>query len=152
MTNSWNSFLFSTALSYVVPPQTSLSTSTTTDNSITSSQSAVSHSCSNYWHVELLQKIQNIYPSTNTSDISTSNNKGVSSINYCSYILAATYLAERLVHCLSLQLVSQHHTDSSIDGDEERDVRIGVAIPEGCLLYTSPSPRDRQKSRMPSSA
>ena len=24
--------------------------------------------------------------------------------------------------------------------------------PEGCLLYTSPSPRDRQKSRMPSSA
>ena len=27
----------------------------------------------------------------------------------------------------------------------------GVAY-EGCLLYTSPSPRDRQKSRMPSSA
>ena len=24
--------------------------------------------------------------------------------------------------------------------------------PRGCLLYTSPSPRDRQKSRMPSSA
>ena len=24
--------------------------------------------------------------------------------------------------------------------------------PYGCLLYTSPSPRDRQKSRMPSSA
>ena len=25
-------------------------------------------------------------------------------------------------------------------------------ISKGCLLYTSPSPRDRQKSRMPSSA
>ena len=25
-------------------------------------------------------------------------------------------------------------------------------IYKGCLLYTSPSPRDRQKSRMPSSA
>ena len=25
-------------------------------------------------------------------------------------------------------------------------------IPRDCLLYTSPSPRDRQKSRMPSSA
>ena len=25
-------------------------------------------------------------------------------------------------------------------------------IAKGCLLYTSPSPRDRQKSRMPSSA
>ena len=27
-----------------------------------------------------------------------------------------------------------------------------VPIPTICLLYTSPSPRDRQKSRMPSSA
>ena len=26
------------------------------------------------------------------------------------------------------------------------------SLPMGCLLYTSPSPRDRQKSRMPSSA
>ena len=25
-------------------------------------------------------------------------------------------------------------------------------LPKFCLLYTSPSPRDRQKSRMPSSA
>ena len=33
--------------------------------------------------------------------------------------------------------------------------RIGfnkVQLDSGCLLYTSPSPRDRQKSRMPSSA
>ena len=31
---------------------------------------------------------------------------------------------------------------------------IGEEVAEynGCLLYTSPSPRDRQKSRMPSSA
>ena len=29
---------------------------------------------------------------------------------------------------------------------------IPVERAEGCLLYTSPSPRDRQKSRMPSSA
>ena len=28
----------------------------------------------------------------------------------------------------------------------------GMYKPTGCLLYTSPSPRDRQKSRMPSSA
>ena len=28
----------------------------------------------------------------------------------------------------------------------------GYKIQDGCLLYTSPSPRDRQKSRMPSSA
>ena len=29
---------------------------------------------------------------------------------------------------------------------------LNLAHDEGCLLYTSPSPRDRQKSRMPSSA
>ena len=33
----------------------------------------------------------------------------------------------------------------------ERDVRIKMDF-KLCLLYTSPSPRDRQKSRMPSSA
>ena len=32
-----------------------------------------------------------------------------------------------------------------------QDVRA-YALNEACLLYTSPSPRDRQKSRMPSSA
>ena len=31
-------------------------------------------------------------------------------------------------------------------------VALATAKGEACLLYTSPSPRDRQKSRMPSSA
>ena len=54
------------------------------------------------------------------------------------------------------------------EGDKvEAELRFGVsvntygvndlvesvdAVPDACLLYTSPSPRDRQKSRMPSSA
>ena len=40
------------------------------------------------------------------------------------------------------------------DGAVTGGVGIGLLPPqaEGCLLYTSPSPRDRQKSRMPSSA
>ena len=41
-----------------------------------------------------------------------------------------------------------------IDADEKSHF-IYVVTPSGymaCLLYTSPSPRDRQKSRMPSSA
>ena len=33
----------------------------------------------------------------------------------------------------------------------DRSARQGLN-PKTCLLYTSPSPRDRQKSRMPSSA
>ena len=38
--------------------------------------------------------------------------------------------------------------------EEQRQALIEEVIDEtfGCLLYTSPSPRDRQKSRMPSSA
>ena len=30
--------------------------------------------------------------------------------------------------------------------------KVSLILHQGCLLYTSPSPRDRQKSRMPSSA
>ena len=37
--------------------------------------------------------------------------------------------------------------------DRFREMRSRfLSLAEGCLLYTSPSPRDRQKSRMPSSA
>ena len=47
--------------------------------------------------------------------------------------------------------------DSLADYAEELTEQSGETIPERlapyiCLLYTSPSPRDRQKSRMPSSA
>ena len=37
-------------------------------------------------------------------------------------------------------------------GVDEADFYEAIASFKGCLLYTSPSPRDRQKSRMPSSA
>ena len=44
------------------------------------------------------------------------------------------------------------HKETSI-GIPSNFIPMGVAITmTGCLLYTSPSPRDRQKSRMPSSA
>ena len=51
---------------------------------------------------------------------------------------------------------SAHYVDIK-DGLFTPPVQIGpraVAWPQNevCLLYTSPSPRDRQKSRMPSSA
>ena len=38
-----------------------------------------------------------------------------------------------------------------IEGDSNRGV-LKIEHFCSCLLYTSPSPRDRQKSRMPSSA
>ena len=36
--------------------------------------------------------------------------------------------------------------------EDVRDWKKNLTESEICLLYTSPSPRDRQKSRMPSSA
>ena len=39
-----------------------------------------------------------------------------------------------------------------VDGKEPLTHTIHPNTPNTCLLYTSPSPRDRQKSRMPSSA
>ena len=46
-------------------------------------------------------------------------------------------------------------TDPEIAFGTERLLPVWEVIPDdykNCLLYTSPSPRDRQKSRMPSSA
>ena len=45
--------------------------------------------------------------------------------------------------------------DAKVDSvlQTERAIVLNrTAFYPGCLLYTSPSPRDRQKSRMPSSA
>ena len=42
--------------------------------------------------------------------------------------------------------------DLVIAGGVESMSRAPFVMPKACLLYTSPSPRDRQKSRMPSSA
>ena len=39
-----------------------------------------------------------------------------------------------------------------VRGMPASEVRAAAQEPVTCLLYTSPSPRDRQKSRMPSSA
>ena len=39
-----------------------------------------------------------------------------------------------------------------IRGQLKKRKLVKIKINKGCLLYTSPSPRDRQKSRMPSSA
>ena len=43
-----------------------------------------------------------------------------------------------------LRLLEELHLDQAGD--------LVITFNGGCLLYTSPSPRDRQKSRMPSSA
>ena len=66
---------------------------------------------------------------------------------------------------LRVDFPSSIHWIGDLDGDEKDDyiihygeksgttiLYLSTVADEGCLLYTSPSPRDRQKSRMPSSA
>ena len=48
-------------------------------------------------------------------------------------------------------LISSNVTARGID-IQQVSIVINFDLPKCCLLYTSPSPRDRQKSRMPSSA
>ena len=53
------------------------------------------------------------------------------------------------------QVVIYAVTPTSIQGNcigSSQTITVVVKPPLACLLYTSPSPRDRQKSRMPSSA
>src|SRR5665213_2080982 len=51
-----------------------------------------------------------------------------------------------------MQRAYQLYCRAAKKGDAEAQYDIGWMYFNGCLLYTSPSPRDRQKSRMPSSA
>ena len=57
------------------------------------------------------------------------------------------------------QVTFRHRMPDGYPGDEAyqtKDLRFNMDmasyVVDPCLLYTSPSPRDRQKSRMPSSA
>ena len=50
---------------------------------------------------------------------------------------------------VNVQWLHQVHGSDCIYVGKDSDL---TAAPQACLLYTSPSPRDRQKSRMPSSA
>ena len=54
-------------------------------------------------------------------------------------------------------LYSMHETNNTVDRPYRKSARpvgdvMGKYHPHGCLLYTSPSPRDGHQSRMPSSA
>ena len=61
-----------------------------------------------------------------------------------------------------LEYIAQDNVQAAIELDEEFEAKAEIARQrptlykagrlKGCLLYTSPSPRDRTRSRMPSSA
>ena len=52
----------------------------------------------------------------------------------------------------ALNLAISNHLKTSLENIYEKYVVAKEYIPDACLLYTSPSPRDKRQSRMPSSA
>ena len=60
---------------------------------------------------------------------------------------------ERHYNFNKLFFLSESEEQNEAESETAKDDTIDDgANDDGCLLYTSPSPRDRQKSRMPSSA
>ena len=48
--------------------------------------------------------------------------------------------------------VDEEELKKSLSSNNFKDYCLALAKAKACLLYTSPSPRDRTRSRMPSSA
>ena len=63
-----------------------------------------------------------------------------------------TIALDRLTkHLIESGLITQWHCEKLLQG-KYKGFFLGKYKLLGCLLYTSPSPRDRTRSRMPSSA
>ena len=62
------------------------------------------------------------------------------------------YWPHEAIELLKTGKVEEISLDHDLGDDEKGTGYDVVTWVEDCLLYTSPSPRDRQKSRMPSSA
>ena len=70
-------------------------------------------------------------------------------------LLEHTPNPERLIAAAAKLCYSPSGIDSIMEGLEDQKKRqdfLKKLMDMGCLLYTSPSPRDRTRSRMPSSA
>ena len=65
-------------------------------------------------------------------------------------IIGHEKIKEHLQKAIGYQRVSHAYILSGEEGMGRKTIAKAFAMT--CLLYTSPSPRDRQKSRMPSSA
>ena len=68
--------------------------------------------------------------------------------NYSYYVLDAPEIDDAIYDQLYRELIEIENINSSLITDDSPSQRLGGI----CLLYTSPSPRDRTRSRMPSSA
>ena len=66
--------------------------------------------------------------------------------------VSSSALCTKIKNSYGVSVSTIEHLMAAFYGEGIDNVLVEVDAPEICLLYTSPSPRDRQKSRMPSSA
>ena len=91
-------------------------------------------------------------PEGSPQGLLTSMVKSMESLNYIGefvHVMGSKVEAMRIVH--SMNEGGEYERLTSLNGDARVILRNDEKL-INCLLYTSPSPRDRQKSRMPSSA
>ena len=85
--------------------------------------------------------------------IGGNEHSGGGSMSGAIYVYDASNLSTQPTRILGPAANSRFGQELTVSGD---NIAVGVPsynnAPNTCLLYTSPSPRDRQKSRMPSSA
>ena len=65
---------------------------------------------------------------------------------------AAAFSKEAVQWVANFETKYSRFRDNSLISEINRNAGVAWTEIDTCLLYTSPSPRDRQKSRMPSSA
>ena len=82
--------------------------------------------------------------------ITTTFNEEDSIVDFLNSVFHQTIQANSLIIC------DAGSSDKTVDlintWSKEKDIEVKVVKSSNCLLYTSPSPRDRTRSRMPSSA
>ena len=89
-----------------------------------------------------------------TGMISRFHVKAIADIEGAEFVACCTGLPDYVegAHQLVEGTVATAHASlEEMLADPKVDV-VTICTPSGCLLYTSPSPRDRTRSRMPSSA
>ena len=59
---------------------------------------------------------------------------------------------ENVAYAYFVRSTAAHARITEVNIDDARDAPGVIGVVTACLLYTSPSPRDKRQSRMPSSA
>ena len=77
---------------------------------------------------------------------------GITGTSTTAAVFSGSGVASALVNDLYLNTTTDNVYQCTVAGVPSVAKWVYITCLKGCLLYTSPSPRDRQKSRMPSSA